>query len=398
MHGVTSPSAPAVQAGPAIRYGRDLRPLFKLDATATFINHGSFGLTPIAVLAAQEALRGEMERQPLQFLSRAALQPRLRSAAGELAAFLGAAGEDLVFVDNATTGVNAVLRSFALRPGDEVLITDHTYPAVRNAVRFACGRAGARMVEARLPFPPESPDGIAAAVMAALTDRTRLAVFDLVTSASAIIMPAAALARACRDAGVRVLIDAAHGPGMLDMDLPALQADWVTGNAHKWLFTPKGCALLWATKEAQQDLHPTVISHGFEQGLANEFDWTGTRDPTAWLAVPAALEFYRSMGGGELRDRNHDLVVTAARLLAERWGTEAGAPAEMFGAMAVVRLPGRHPGTVAAAQAIHDGLWQKYHIEVPVMTIGPALWVRISAQIYNDLEDYARLAAALAEA
>ncbi len=398
MHGVTSPTAPAVQAGPAIHYGRDLQPLFKLDATTTFINHGSFGLTPFAVLAAQEALRAEMERQPVQFLSRAALQPRLRAAAGQLAAFLGAAGEDLVFVDNATTGVNAVLRSFALRPGDEVLITDHTYPAVRNAVRFVCGRAGARMIEAKLPFPVDSPDSILAAVTAALRERKRLAVFDLVSSASAILMPAAALARTCRDAGARVLIDAAHGPGMLDLDLPALQADWVTGNVHKWLFAPKGCALLWATKEAQQDLHPTVISHGFEQGFANEFDWTGTRDPTAWLAVPAALDFYRSMGDGALRDRNHGLAVAAAGLLAERWGTEAGAPAEMVGAMAVVRLPGRHPGTVAAAQAVHDRLWQKYHIEVPVMVIGPALWVRISAQIYNDLEDYARLAAALAEA
>src|SRR5262245_60162966 len=256
MHGATSPTASAVQAGHAIRYGRDLRPLFKLDATTTFINHGSFGLTPLAVLAAQDALRGELERQPVQFLSRAALQPRLRAVAGQLAAFLGAAGEDLVFVDNATTGVNAVLRSFPLRPNDEVLITDHTYPAVRNAVRFVCGRAGARMVEARVPFPPESPDGIVAAVTAAVTERTRLAVFDLISSVSAIVMPAAALARVCRDAGVRVLIDAAHGPGMVDLDFPSLQADWVTGNAHKWLFAPKGSALMWATKAAQADLHP----------------------------------------------------------------------------------------------------------------------------------------------
>ena len=263
-----APAAPALPAAPGIRYGRALRRLFRLDDAATFLNHGSFGLTPLAVLATQAALREEMERQPVQFLNRATLQPRLRAAAAQLAGFLGVAAEDLVFVDNATTGVNAVLRSFPLKPGDEVLITDHTYPAVRNAVRFVCGRAGARMVEARLPFPAESPDGIVAAVTAALTDRTRLAVFDLVSSASAIIMPAAALARVCRDAGVRVLIDAAHGPGMLDLDLSALQADWVTGNAHKWLFAPKGCALLWAAKEAQRDLHPTVISHGFEQGFA----------------------------------------------------------------------------------------------------------------------------------
>jgi isopenicillin-N epimerase len=185
---------------------------------------------------------------------------------------------------------------------------------------------------------------------------------------------------------------------MLDLDLPALQADWVTGNAHKWLFAPRGCALLWAAKEAQRNLHPTVISHGFEQGFVNEFDWTGTRDPTAWLAVPAALDFYRSMGDSALRARNHALAVAAGKLLAQRWGTETGAPATMTGAMVIVRLPGGLPGTPAGAQAVHDRLWQKYHVEVPIMTLNEALWVRISAQIYNDLDDYERLAAALAKA
>jgi len=303
-----------------------------------------------------------------------------------------------VFVDNATTGVNAVLRSLILKPGDDVLITDHTYPAVRNAVRFVCERSGARVIEARLPFPAESPDGIVAAVAAALTDRTRLAIFDLVSSASAIIMPVPALSRICRDAGARVLIDAAHGPGMVDLDLPALGADWVTGNAHKWLFAPKGCALLWAAKDAQPALHPTVISHGFEQGFADEFDWTGTRDPTAWLAAPTALAFYRSMGDSALRARNHALAVAAAELLARAWGTEAGAPAAMLGAMAVVRLPGRTTATPTAAQAVHDELWQKCHIEVPVMSLKGALWTRISAQIYNELDDYRRLVVKIAEA
>jgi isopenicillin-N epimerase len=397
MPETASTAAPALPGGTGIQYGPPLRRLFRLDDSTTFLNHGSFGLTPLAVLATQAALREEMERQPVQFLGRATLQPRLRAAAAQLAAFLGVAAEDLVFVDNATTGVNAVLRSFPLKPGDEVLITDHTYPAVRNAIRFVCALAGARLVEARLPFPPEGPDDVLAAVTAALTNRTRLAVLDLVSSHSAIVMPAAALARACREAGARVLIDAAHGPGMLDLDLSALQADWVTGNAHKWLFAPKGCAVLWAAKETQQDLHPTVISHGFEQGFANEFDWTGTRDPTAWLAAPSALAFYRSMGDGALRARNHALAVAAAGLLAERWRTEVGAPLGMVGAMAVVRLPGRHAATLAAAQAIHDRLWQKYHIEVAVMSLGQTLWLRISAQIYNDLADYERLAAAVAD-
>ena len=321
----------------------------------------------------------------------------MRGAAAELGAFLGAAGEDLAFVDNATTGVNAVLRSLLLRPGDEILVTDHGYPAVRNAVRFVCARAGARMVEARLPFPPEGPEAIIDAVTAALSERTRLAVLDLITSPSALIMPIVPLAQACRAAGTRVLVDAAHAPGMLDLDVPALGADWVTGNAHKWLFAPRGCAFLWAAKDAQQDLHPTVISHGFEQGFAAEFDWTGTRDPTAWLTVPAALAFYRSMGDAALRARNHTLAVAAAQLLAARWGTTAGGPADMVGSMAVVGLPAGRPGTAEAAQVVHDRLWQEYHIEVPTMAFGGALWARISAQIYNDLEDYARLAAAIDE-
>jgi isopenicillin-N epimerase len=239
------------------------------------------------------------------------------------------------------------------------------------------------------------PGDIVAAVAAALTDRTRVAVLDLVSSASAVVMPAAALAALCRQAGARVLVDAAHGPGMLDLDLPALGADWVTGNAHKWLFAPKGSALLWARKPAQADLHPTVISHGFEQGFANEFDWTGTRDPTAWLALPAAIDFYRAMGDGALREHNHALAVAAARLLADRWRTEAGAPAAMLGAMATVRLPGNRPATIEAARTLHDRLWRDSRIEVPVFPLSGALWIRISAQIYNERADYERLANAV---
>jgi isopenicillin-N epimerase len=184
---------------------------------------------------------------------------------------------------------------------------------------------------------------------------------------------------------------------MLDLDLVALGADWVSGNAHKWLFAPKGCAFLWAAKEVRDDLHPTVISHGFTQGFTNEFDWTGTRDPTGWLAISAALAFYQSMGGGALRARNHDLAVTASRLLAQRWGTESGAPEDMIGAMAVVRLPGRQPATVEAARALNNELWERHRFEVPVMAIGDHLWVRISAQIYNESMDYERLAVAFAK-
>jgi isopenicillin-N epimerase len=388
-------SEPAAAAEGAVRYGHALRPLFNLQADAVFLNHGSFGLTPRAVLAAQAALRAEMESQPVRFLGRQRLQPRLRATAQQLGPFLGADGADLAFVDNATTGVNAVLRSLDLRPGDEILVTDHTYGAVRNTVRYVCARSQARMVEVRLPFPTGSADEIVDAITATLSPRTRLAVLDLVTSVSALVMPVARLAAACRAAGAEVLVDAAHAPGMLDLDVTALGADWVSANLHKWLFAPKGCAFLWARKEVQADLHPTVISHGFEQGFANEFDWTGTRDPTAWLSIPAALAFYRSMGDGAVRARNHGLAVAAAALLAQRWGTETGAPEDMLGAMAAIRLPGQRPATAEAAHALNNVLWEQHRIEVPVMAIGPHLWLRISAQIYNDLTDYERLAAAI---
>lgn len=379
------------------RYGRALRQLFHLQADAVFLNHGSFGLTPKVVLAAQTKLRAEMEAQPVRFLGREGLQPRLRAAAADLGHFLGAAGEDLAFVDNATTGVNAVLRSLDLGPGDEILITDHTYGAVRNAVRFVCARSGARAVVARLPFPTGSASDIANAVTASLSDRTRVAVLDLVTSGSAIVMPIAPLVRACRDAGAQILIDAAHAPGMLDLDLAALDADWVSGNLHKWLFAPKGCAFLWARKAVQGGVHPTVISHGFELGFNDEFDWTGTRDPTAWLAAPAALSFYRSMGDGVLRARNHALAVAASADLAQRWGTETGASSDMIGAMAVIRLPGRASATPETARALNHDLWERHRIEVPVIAIGAGLWARISAQIYNESRDYEQLAAVVAK-
>ncbi len=390
-------SPPPTSTVATVSYGHALRSLFHLQADAVFLNHGSFGLTPKVVLAAQAALRAEMEAQPVRFLSRERLQTRLRAAAHELAQFLGASGQDLAFVDNATTGVNAVLRSLRLEPGDEILVTDHTYGAVRNAVRFVCARSGARMVEARLPFPADHGDGIVAAVAAALSKRTRLAVLDAITSVSALVLPVARLAEACRAVGARVLVDAAHAPGMIDLDVTALGADWVTGNAHKWLFAPKGCAFLWASEAAKDDLHPTVISHGFDQGFANEFDWTGTRDPTAWLAIPAALDFYRSMGDSALRGRNHALAAMAAHLLAERWGTERGAPDDMTGSMAVIRLPGRRTATREAGQALNDRLWTEHRIEVPAVAIGADLWLRISAQIYNESMDYEYLAMAIAK-
>jgi isopenicillin-N epimerase len=327
-----------------------------------------------------------MEAQPTRFMG-TVLPAALRDQAARLGAFLGARGEDIAFVDNATTGCNAVLRSLSLRPGDEVLVLDHGYGAVRNAVRFVTERAGAHLIEAALPFPHATADGIVTAIAAALSPRTRLAVIDHITSGSALVMPMDRIIATCHDIGVPVLVDGAHGPGHVDLRLNTLGADWYAGNCHKWLCAPKGCAFLWTTAARQADTHPTVISHGFGNGYLPEFDWTGTRDPSAFLSIGSALEFHDHLGGAALRSRNLSLAAEAASLVARRLSTETP-DTDAAGAMRLVRLPVSAGTTWAPIRAglIAAGT------DAPVHAIGGALWLRLSAFAYNELEDYARLA------
>lgn len=367
-----------------------------LDPEVAFLNHGSYGATPRVVLAEQDRWRQRMEARPTAFMSYE-LPDALRKAAQALAAFLGCNGEDLVFVDNATAGCNAVLNSFPLAAGDEILVTDHAYPAVRNAAIHAAGRAGATLAAAAVPYPLREPAQIVAAVAARLGPRTRLVVLDHVTSPTAAIFPAAELTALCQAAHARVLIDGAHAPGMLALDIPAIGADWYVGNCHKWLMAPKGSGFLWASPQAQHELHPPVISHGYGQGFIAEFDWTGTRDPSAWLAVPAALDFHQRLGGASLRERNARLAREAATQLAADWHTERGTADSLTGAMASVRLPARSTASDEEAQKLRAWLFQRHRIEVSVAAFAHALWARISAQAYNQPDDYRRLAAAIAD-
>lgn len=378
----------------APRYGHGIRSLWALDPAITYLNHGGYGATPLGVLAEQDRWRTRLEAEPTRFMQRD-LPPALKQAAGALAGFLGAEPEDLAFVQNATDGMNAVLRSLELRPGDELLTTTHVYNAVRNAMRYVAERAGARVVEAPIPYPLTDPEAAVRAFAAGLTARTRLAVFDFVTSPTALLLPVAAMAEAAHAVGAKVLVDAAHAPGMVDFRLDALGADWITGNAHKWLFAPKGTAFLWAAREAQQDLHPTVISHGFGQGFRAEFDWVGTRDPSGWLAIEAALAFYRAQGYATIRAHNRALASEAAALIARTLGSDEGQTPACRAALATVRLPGTRGRDRAAGLALNDRLWREHRIEVPIIAFGDWLWVRVSAQIYNEIGDYEKLAAAL---
>lgn len=370
--------------------GRAVRDEWMLDWSWLHVNHGSFGATPRAVLELQQDWRRRLKAEPSGFVFRV-LPEALRAQAETLGPFIGAQGKDIVFVENATTGCNAVLRSLLLAAGDEVMVLSHGYPAVRNAVRYVTERAGARMTEAAVPFPRPQPAAIVAAVGAALTPRTRIAVIDHVTSPSALVLPIAEIAALCHSAGVPVLVDGAHAPGQVALDLHAIGADWYVGNCHKWLCAPKGCGFLWAAPERQTDLHPVTISHGFGKGFVAEFDWTGTADRSAFLCANAAIGFHRRLGGPALMARNAALAAEAVALLCRRLDTEPGQEDAMLGAMGVVRVPIAGPATPQRAAELRQLLFDR-RADAPLHFVNGGIWLRISAYAYNEIDDYERLA------
>ena len=378
-------------AGP---FGRGMRGLWPLEADAIYLNHGTVGVTPNEVLTAQWAIKQRIEAHPARFMLRD-LKTELRAAADLVAEMLGGRGEDYVFTDNATTGVNAVLRSADLGPGDEVLVTDHTYGAVANAARYACDRSGATLVTARIPFPIADNGAAIAAVESALSERTRLAILDHVTSETGIVLPLRRLVSVCHAVGAQVLVDGAHAPGTLDLDIPACGAEWYAANLHKWLFAPRGCGILWAGPGAQKDLHPAVISWRLGEGFTAEFDWTGTRDPSPFLSLPAALDFIASFGADEMRAYNHDLAVNAGAMLAERFGGSQGAPAAMTSAMALAPLPEKLAAGTEEAEALRSHLLYTHNIEVPIIARSDRLWARLAAQVYCQMSDFEALADAV---
>ncbi|HEV8437532.1 MAG TPA: aminotransferase class V-fold PLP-dependent enzyme [Methylomirabilota bacterium] len=350
-----------------------------------------------------------MEAEPVRFLSRE-LDDRLDAARAALAAFVGADPDDLAFVTNATGGVNAVLRSLTLAPGDELLTTDHAYNACRNTLDYVAGRTGAQVVIAPIPFPVASPEAIVDAVTRQVTARTRLALLDHVTSPTALVLPIERLIVELGAHGVDVLVDGAHAPGMLPLDLRSLGAAYYSGNCHKWLCAPKGSAFLWVHRDRRPDIRPLTISHGANaRGSSRsrfrlEFDWTGTSDPTAWLTVPKAIDYLSSLlpgGWPALMTRNRALALEARRLLCAAAGTAPPCPEEMVGSLASIVLPDGPTTDIGwrRPDPLQRRLFEDYGIEVPIMSwpAPPRRLVRVSAQLYNRLEHYARLAEALAK-
>jgi isopenicillin-N epimerase len=391
--------------------GRDA---WLLDDSVTFLNHGSFGACPVAVIERQRQYQAEMERHPIQFMMRR--RPQLMDESRQtLADFVGCRREDLVFVNNATTAVNAVLTSLDLKPGDQLLTTNHIYNACLNAMHVAAKRSGAEVLVADVPFPIQSPDEVVEAVTSALTPRTRLALLDHVTSPTAIAFPVKQLVGALHETGVEVLIDGAHAPGLLPLHLGELGAEYYTGNCHKWLCAPKGAGFLHVREDKQDGMYPTVISHGLNKGRSDRsimqelFDWVGTIDPTPWICVRDAIEFVDGLmpGGWQaLARRNHELVLAARDLLCDSLGQTGPAPDEMLSAMATIALPDNlgperldQSTAPAPLTELQKRLYDESRIELPIFSFPgpPRQWLRVSAQAYNTLDDYERLARALIE-
>lgn len=381
---------------------------WSLDPDTIFLNHGSYGACPTEVLQVQSELRARLEAQPVRFFVRE-FEPLLDEARAALAAFLDADADDLAFVPNATAGVNTVLRSLRFEPGDELITTNHEYNASRNALDWAAGREGAKVIVARLPWPNPTPQAIVQAVLEQVTPRTRLLLIDHISSQTALIMPIQALVRAMREHGVETLVDGAHGPGQVPLSLRELGAGYYTGNCHKWLCAPKSVAFLHVRKDLQAGLKPTSVSHGHNSTRKDrsrfrlDFDWTGTMDPTPALCVPHAL---RVMGGllpggwPELMRDNHAKALAARRMLNERFGLAPHCPEDMVGAMATIGLPDGYPAAPLPPyylDPLQDRLFHEWHIEVPVTAWpqAPQRHIRVSAQVYNTHTEYQRLAEAL---
>jgi isopenicillin-N epimerase len=389
----------------------ELKKFWPLDPKVVFLNHGSFGSCPLPVLEFQRALRDRLERQPVQFLVRE-LEPLLDQARAALAQFTGARPENLVFVPNATSGVNTVLRSLTFAPGDEFLVTDHEYNACRNALDFVAERAGAKIVVARLPFPFQSTGQIEEAILGQITPRTRLALFDHVTSQTGFILPVERLVNQLAARGVETLIDGAHAPGMVPLQLEQLGATYYTGNCHKWLCAPKSAGFLHVRPDRQPFIHPLTISHGLNSPRADrshflvEFAWTGTLEPSACLSVSAALRFMEGLAPGgwtEIMARNRALALEGRKLLCQTLEVDPPCPEDCIGSMAAVPLPDAREAHQSLSplyiDPLQDQLLARHGIEVPIIPWPgfPKRLVRISAQLYNTIEQYQLLAGALRE-
>jgi isopenicillin-N epimerase len=391
----------------------DLKSCWRIRVDTTYLNHGSFGPSPIVVQEAFRRWQDALQAQPMDFLVRQ-FEPAWLAARDRLAAFVGTAGGNLIFVENATAGMNIVADSFPLAAGDEVLLTDHEYGAVERIWRRACEQVGAQSRTAVLPLPFASREETVEAVFAATSERTRLIVVSHITSPTAVILPVAEICQEARRRGIAVAIDGPHAIAQVPLSIDELGCDFYAASCHKWLSAPLGSGFLYVAPRWQAQVRPPVLSWGRIpptkiEAWSDEFVWAGTRDPSAYLAIPAAIEFLEQVGLPAFRERTHWLARYARRRLGELSGLPpiTADDAAWYGSMAHVPLPPstargasteqRPDETCPISNPLQNTIWRELAIEVPIVEFGGTRYIRVSCHLYNDTAQIERLAAGLAK-
>lgn len=374
----------------------DLRALFLLQPNIVFLNHGSFGACPHPVFEAYQNWQLELERQPVEFLGRR-FESLMQQAREALAAYVGAAANDLVYVPNATVGLNMIARALPLEPGGEVLATDHEYGALDRTWRFICNKRGAKYVRQPLPLPVESVEQVVETIWTGVNERTQVLFISHITSPTALILPVAELVQRAREAGIITVIDGAHAPGQIPLDLTTLGADFYAGNCHKWLMAPKGAGFVYVRPQMQSLLEPLVVSWGWQSEspgparFIDEQEYQGTRDIAAYLAVPAAIQFMSEHDWSSVRTGCHQLLRTARRKLTALTQLEPISPDDptWFAQMAAFPLPS------CEGEVLQRRLYDEFNIEIPIITWNGQTFIRLSVQGYNTPADINALLEAL---
>lgn len=374
----------------------ELASQFLLKDDIVFLNHGSFGACPRPVFETYQKWQRELEGDPVDFIGRRT-QDLMRESRTELAAYLNAPVEQLVFVPNATYGINVVARSLNLVEGDEILTTNHEYGAVNNTWHFNFDKRGVKYINHPMPMPFTTAEAFVDKLWQGVTPRTKVITFSHITSPTALIFPAKLICQRARAEGILTVIDGAHAPGQIDIDLTAMGVDYYTGNCHKWLCSPKGAAFLYAAPGRDELLEPLVVSHGWsrphdeQSKFLDNFNWTGTMDPAAYISVGAAVRFHRENNWTAVRAACHTLATQTRDRINEMTGLASVCPdsTDWFSQMFVARLP------MASVDRISDAMWPEFKIEIPVLTWNDQAFVRVSVQAYNTPEDMERLLGAI---